>query len=144
LYLFGKVLNALLLSPIETDVARLHFVNGLIRAGSDVYGSDFLARINQHLAPKGNAPLKIIDDLVIRPSEDLGRLAADVVREDPELEFGMFLDMLRKLTGAGTTAREADLLSYLLFDASYAGRLIEIGYKDAEAREADLAAFFTD
>ena len=35
-------------------------------------------------------------------------------------------------------------MSYLLFDASYAGRLIEIGHKDAEAREADLAAFFTD
>jgi NTE family protein len=144
MYLFGKVLNALLLSPIETDIARLHFVNGLIQAGSEVYGGDFLSRINQHLAPKGNAPLKIIDDLVIRPSEDLGRLAADVVRDDPKLDFGMFLDLLRKATGAGTTAREADLMSYLLFDSSYASRLIEIGYKDAEAQEADLVAFFTD
>ena len=81
---------------------------------------------------------------MIRPSEDLGCLAADVVREDPNLDFGIFLDLLRKATGAGTTAREADLMSYLLFDESYARRLIEIGYKDAEAREADLAAFFTD
>ncbi len=144
MYLFGKVLNALLLSPIETDIARLHFVNGIIQAGQNVYGPEFLARINEQLAPKGSAPLKIIGDLVIRPSEDLGCLAADVVREDPTLEFGIFLDLLRKATGAGTTAREADLMSYLLFDQSYARRLIEIGYKDAESREADLAAYFTD
>jgi NTE family protein len=144
MYLFGKVLNALLLSPIETDIARLHFVNGIIQAGTDVYGADFLARLNQQLAPKGSAPLKIIGDLVIRPSEDLGCLAADVVRDDTKLDFGIFLDLLRKATGAGGDAREADLMSYLLFDESYARRLIEIGFKDAEAREADLAAYFSD
>lgn len=144
MYLFGKVLNALLLSPIETDIARLHFVNGIIQAGKDVYGADFLDRLNQQLAPKGAAPLKIIEDVVIRPSEDLGRLAADVVRDDKKLDFGVFLDLLRKATGAGTTAHEADLMSYLLFDESYARRLIEIGYKDAESRESDLAAFFSD
>jgi NTE family protein len=144
MYLFGKVLNALLLSPIETDIARLHFVNSIIHAGQKVYGPDFLDRINEERVPTGAAPLQVIGDLVIRPSEDLGFLAADVVREDPKVDFGMFLELLRKATGAGTTTREGDLLSYLLFDESYARRLIEIGYKDAEAREADLAAYFTD
>ena len=33
MYLFGKVLNALMLSPIEADVARLHFVNDILGAG---------------------------------------------------------------------------------------------------------------
>lgn len=144
MYLFGKVLNALMLSPIETDVARLHFVNDILDAGRAAYGPDFVERLNSHLDPSGGRELKPIEDLVIRPSADLGRIAADVVREDPALDFGAFVGMLRRVTGAGANAREADLLSYLLFDATYARRLIEIGYKDAEAREDELAEFFRD
>jgi NTE family protein len=144
MYLFGKVLNALMLSPIDADVARLHFVNDIIETGSKVFGPDFLEQLNSGLDPNGERPLKKIDDLVIRPSEDLGRLAAEVVRDDPELEMGAFLGMLRRTTGAGSTAKEADLLSYLLFDAAYARPLAELGYKDAEARQEELAAFFTD
>jgi NTE family protein len=144
MYLFGKVLNALMLSPIDADVARLHFVNDIIKTGSKVFGPDFLDRLNSGLDPKGDRPLRKIEDLVIRPSEDLGRIAADVVRNDPELEMGTFLRMLRRTTGAGSTAKEADLMSYLLFDASYARPLAELGYKDAEAHQDELAAFFSN
>ena len=66
------------------------------------------------------------------------------MRNDPNLELGPFLGMLRRTTGAGSTAKEADLLSYLLFDAAYARPLAEVGYKDAEARQDELAAFFSD
>jgi NTE family protein len=144
MYLFGKVLNALMLSPIEADVARLHFVNNILDAGVEAYGPDFIERINAGRGAENDRELKRIEDLVIRPSEDLGRLASEVVRDDPNLDFGAFLGLLRKLTGAGTTAREADLLSYLLFDECYTRRCVEIGYRDAEAREADLAAFFSN
>ena len=65
-------------------------------------------------------------------------------RDDPEPDFGPFLGLLRRATGAGENAREADLLSYLLFDSSYARRCEEVGYKDAEAREEELAGFFSD
>ncbi len=142
MYLFGKVLNALMLSPIDTDVARLHFVNDIIATGSKAFGPSFLEQLNSGLDSKGGRLLRKIDDLVIRPSVDLGRLAAEVVRDDPELELGPFLGMLRRTTGAGSTAKEADLLSYLLFDAAYARPLADLGYKDAEAKQEELAAFF--
>jgi NTE family protein len=142
MYLFGKVLNALMLSPIDADVARLHFVNDIIATGTKVFGADFLEQLNSGLDPNGERPLRKIEDLVIRPSEDLGRLAAEVVREDQDLELGAFLGMLRRTTGAGSTAKEADLLSYLLFDAAYARPLADLGFKDAEARQDELAAFF--
>ncbi len=144
MYLFGKVLNALMLSPIEADVARLHFVNDILDAGQNAFGEDFLDKLNVHLDPDGERNLKRIEDLVVRPSEDLGRLAAEVVRDDPDLDFGPFLSLLRKASGGGDNAREADLLSYLLFDASYARRCVEVGYRDAQAREDELAAFFED
>jgi NTE family protein len=144
MFLFGKVLNALMLSPIDSDVARLHFVNEIIATGTKVYGPGFLDELNSGLDPKGDRPLRKIEDLVIRPSEDLGRIASEVVRDDPNLELGPFLGMLRRTTGAGSTAKEADLLSYLLFDAAYARPLAELGYKDAEAKQDELAAFFRD
>ncbi|MBW2426104.1 MAG: patatin-like phospholipase family protein [Deltaproteobacteria bacterium] len=145
MYLFGKVLNALMLSPIEADVSRLHFVNDILATGREVYGDDFLEKLNANLDPHGmRAPLKHIHDLVIRPSSDLGFIASEVVRDSPELDLGAFLGMLQRTTGAGTSAREADLLSYLLFDAAYAKPLIELGHRDAEARESELAAFFSD
>lgn len=142
MYLFGKVLNALMLSPIDADVARMHFVNNIISTGTEVFGSDFLDRLNSGLDPEGDRPLRKIKDLVIRPSEDLGRMAADVVREDKSLELGAFLGMLRRATGAGSSAKEADLLSYLLFDAAYARPLADLGFRDAEAQQDELAAFF--
>jgi NTE family protein len=133
-----------MLSPIDADVARLHFVNDIIATGTKVYGDDFLEKLNSGMDPKGDRPLRRIENLVIRPSEDLGRMAAEVVRNDPDLELGAFLGLLRRSTGAGSTAKEADLLSYLLFDAAYARPLADLGYKDAEARQDELAAFFTD
>ena len=144
MYLFGKVLNALMLSPIEADVSRLEFINRIIETGAETFGDDFLQKLNEGLDPKGSRPLKPIENLVLRPSEDLGRVAADVVRDDPDLDFGAFLSMLRKATGAGSNTKEADLVSYLLFDSTYARRLIEIGHKDAEARQDEIAAFFAD
>jgi NTE family protein len=145
MYLFGKVLNALMLSPIDADISRLRFVNDILETGCEVYGEDFLEKLNTGLDTTGmRAPLKPIEDLVIRPSSDLGRIASEVVRDSPELDLGAFLGMLRRTTGAGTSAKEADLLSYLLFDEAYARRLIELGHHDAESREAELAAFFAD
>jgi len=144
MFLFGKILNALMLSPIEADVARLHFVNDILDAGTKAYGPDFVTKLNETMGSDEDRDLKRIEDLVIRPSEDLGRLAADVVRDDPELDFGPFLSLVQRLTGAGSSTREADLLSYMLFDASYARRCIEIGNRDARAQVDAIASFFSD
>lgn len=145
MFLLGKVLNALMLSPVETDLARLHFVNNIIENGSEIFGSDFLERLNAASEAKGGRPLQRIDDLVVRPSADLGMLAGQVLA-DPgrELELSSFLRLFIRAFGTGAEVRESDLLSYLLFDSAYAKPLTEIGYADAEAQEDELAAFFSD
>ena len=46
--------------------------------------------------------------------------------------------------GSGSGPSESDLLPYLLFDSEYAKPLMALGYADAAAQEAELAAFFSD
>ena len=75
--------------------------------------------------------------LVLRPSQDLGRLAAD--------QYEKFPAMLRHLLrGIGATGDSGwDLLSYVAFQPGYVGKLIDLGYRDTHARRAEIEAFFT-
>ena len=143
MFLFGKILNALLLSPIDADIARMHFINQLIDNGRTAYGDKFLDKINQASIDKGDRPIQKIHDLVIRPSEDLGRMAADVLASG-ELELSGFLRLFLKPSPEGAKTGESDLLSYLLFDTQYARPLADLGYRDAEAKMDELVTFFSD
>jgi NTE family protein len=76
--------------------------------------------------------------LHVRPSEDLGALAAEF---EPRLPRAF-----RFLTrGLGTREqRSPDLLSMLMFQGDYLGRLIDMGEQDAEWMAPQLEAFFED
>jgi NTE family protein len=146
IFLFGKVLNALLLDPIDADLARMRLMNEILEDGEKAYGAEFLDRINAVANRERANPFKRIEDLVIRPSEDLGRLAGQVLesmsRDDltsPLLRFAA-----RGLSGGPSHTPESDLLSYLLFDGNFLAPLTELGFADARAREGELAAFFSD
>ena len=81
--------------------------------------------------------LRSIPLLVIRPSVDLGALAAD--------QFSRLPATLRYLTrGIGASPeRGADFVSYLAFDPSYTRPLIDIGPRDAVAQKDEIEAFFS-
>jgi NTE family protein len=81
------------------------------------------------------AALRKIDLLVLRPSRDLGRLANDF---EAALPRG-FRFLVRGLGSRETRAN--DMLSLLMFQPDYIGRLIELGEADARARSGEIAAF---
>ena len=145
MFLLGKILNALLLSPIETDLSRLALVNNLIDSGIATYGDDFLLRINAEFSREGRRPLQRIESVIVRPSRDLGVLAGELLqgRHGP-FELSLFLNFIFRAFRSSPDPREADLLSYLLFDARYARLLTDLGFQDAEAMEDELATFFAD
>ncbi len=146
LFLAGKVLNALMLSPIDSDLARLHLINRFIDNGAETFGEDFLARVNDTAALTGDTrPMQKVHDLVVGPSEDLGVMAGQLLATSrDQFSLSPFLRFVMRILGTGAEARESDLLSYLLFDTAYARPLINLGYKDAQAQEEELAVFFDD
>ncbi|UCE86377.1 MAG: patatin-like phospholipase family protein [Deltaproteobacteria bacterium] len=143
LFLFGKVLNAILLDHVSADLRRMQLVNEILTDGRELYGPDFLDRINALSMRKRGHRLRLIDDLLIRPSEDLGMMAGRLINDGRvDVRLSPFLRLF--LRSFGTSTSESDLLSYLLFDAAYAAPLVELGFNDARAQEERFLRFFSD
>jgi NTE family protein len=108
------------LDAIDFDCERLSRINHTITQLSDQHSSQ----------------LRPIDVLVIRPSEDLGRLALDAYQDIPP-SLRHFINSL------GKPEASADLVSYLLFEPSYTQRLIQLGYADAMKKKTDIQLFLS-
>lgn len=116
--ILGQLMNAIFLDVLDEDALRLLRSNSL------------LAKI----PPEERQGHRIVDLVVLRPSQDLGKL---VTRYEPRLPRG-FRFLTRSLGTRETTS--PDLLSLLMFQPDYLQKLIELGEADAVARIAEIAA----
>lgn len=140
-FLLGKILNAFLLDHVNADFYELDRVNRMLDDGVALYGPDFVDRLNARAEREGRPPRHRVHALAIHPSEDIGRLAADHLRSQ-RAKLGKLLGRsLLRLLDLGQGA-DADLVSYLLFDGSFARALMDLGEADARRRNEDLARFF--
>lgn len=140
-FLLGKVLDAFLLDHVRFDVDELERVNALLQDGLSACGPDFLEHTNAAARARGAPPRRIVKPLVVRPSQDLGRVAADLLRRE-RASIGQLLGRtLLRLMDVGEGADSADLASYLLFDGVYARELIALGRADARAQRDEIADF---
>jgi NTE family protein len=118
----GVLLNAVFLDLIDQDSVRLETVNRLV----------------EKVPPEQRDGMRPISFLNVRPSQDLGALAKGYENRLPRL----FRFMVR---GLGTTEQKSpDVLSMLLFDPEYIGKLISLGEGDAERRGEELHKFLTE
>lgn len=115
----GQMMNSVFLDLLDQDAWRLKLINRLL----------------EKIPPDEREGLQLIDVLTLRPSQDLGRLAAGYEPELPAL--------FRWLTrGLGTRETESpDSLSMVLFEPDYLERLMEIGEADAEDQADRIGAF---
>jgi len=111
--------NAIFLDLIDQDVLRLEKMNYVLRK----------------LPPDERSGMRVVNILVLRPSRDLGKLS----REYEPLLPGFFRFLTRGL-GTRETA-SPDILSLVMFQENYLGRLIELGEEDAEARADEIGEF---
>lgn len=118
----GVLLNAMFLDLVDQDALRLQRLNALVR----------------ELPPERRHGMRELDLLVMRPSQDLGRLAANYELDLPRT----FRFMIR---GLGTReTKSPDVLAMLMFEPEYLQRLMDLGEDDAEARREDLEMFIEE
>jgi NTE family protein len=142
--LYGKVLNALLLDHVETDLGRMRVINGILERGERAFGPGFLAGMNAAARDDGDHPFRKVWDVVVRPSRDLGVLAGELVAEKTAARVPLWVRLLQRALGLAGEPFEADLLSYVLFDRIYTEPLVQLGVEDARRQEEELLRFFSD
>ncbi|MEZ4253338.1 MAG: hypothetical protein R3B99_34455 [Polyangiales bacterium] len=139
-FLLGKMLNARSCSITSTPISKsLERVNAYLRDGITCFGDDFLGatqRARAHEAKPTSA--SSMRSRFIRARTSARRVGAPSPRGD-EARAPARAELLRLLdVGEGG---DADLASYLLFDAAYARDLIQLGRRDAEAQRDRIEAF---
>lgn len=117
----GHMLNSTFIDSLESDIETLERINLLSRLLPDA------ARVRLGVRP--------VDVLVISPSQPLDQIAAQYRHELPRAVRPF-------LYGTGATrSGGAAVLSYLLFEPGYCNALIELGYRDAMARQDEIRRF---
>jgi NTE family protein len=115
----GMLFNAIFLDQLDADAIQLRLTNALIEAHPE----------------ERRMGLRQIELLVLRPSQDLGRLA-NAYEVDLPKAFRFFT------RGLGTKeTRSNDMLSLVMFQTDYVKKLIELGETDALAKRAEIEAF---
>lgn len=116
----GVLLDAVMLDAIEVDVDHSQRVNrSLVKCRST----------------DRNNPFREIDVLWLRPSEAIGGIAAELSERVPAILHYL-------MRGLGPDESIDELLSYLLFDPVFCGRLIELGRADVVAAKPSIERFF--
>lgn len=110
--ILGHLVDAIFLDVLDEDVRRLQSLNHYL----------------DKLPPEERGGLRHVDIRILRPSQDLGELAAQY---EPRLPTG-FRYLVNSLGTRETNT--SDFLSMVMFQPDYLQRLIEIGEADAESR----------
>jgi len=123
--ILGTTLNAIFLDHLDADVEHLERLNQIVTKA--------------HITAKNlegiSEPIKTVIPLVIKPSDDLGKVAENFTKNLP-------IPVRYLMEGLGTRKTpSADLMSYLLFDPDYTRALIDMGYKDANTRIDEIENF---
>lgn len=119
--ILGQLMDAIFLDVVDEDTLRLQRSN------------EFLLDLPPELR-RGYRP---VDFAVIRPSQDIGKLAAEY---EPQLPRP-FRFLTRSLGTRETS--NADFMSLFMFVPEYLQRLMEMGEADAEARIAAITRVAT-
>ena len=118
----GHLLDTIFSDTLNSDLERLQRVNSTLSM----------------ISPQDRETLNLrhIDTLVMKPSQDLSRIAERFYDDMP-----FAIRTLLKLFGINRQS-DSSIVSYLLFEKSYTTTLIDLGYQDAMDRIDEIKQFF--
>jgi NTE family protein len=121
----GHALNSIFLDSLLVDIERLERINRTLRLipPEKLEGSSVTLR-----------PVKV---LFVTPSQPIERIAARFIHALPRS-----VRFILRPTGA-LSRSGSNLASYLLFEEPFCRALIDLGYQDTLAREAEVRDFFS-
>jgi NTE family protein len=117
----------------------------MLETGIAAYGPNYPEVFNSALIHRRGQPVRYVRNILVRPSRDMGELAASYAAS-PEFKRrarGLAAKVVARLASDPRGA-SADLLSYILFDGGFSDVLIELGRRDARAQEEEWARFWSD
>lgn len=114
----GYVMDTLFLNSLHSDIERMERVNRILKDQS-----------------KPDERLRPIEHMVISPSKDIADIATRYYADLPKA-FRIALKFLGMSKG-----NSRRFISYLMFTKRFTQELIQLGYEDAKAQQAELHAF---
>lgn len=114
----GFVMDTLFLNSLDSDLERLRRINNMTDK-----------------VPAKHRKFSRIEHLIISPSEDLSEIAEELFDTLP-MAFRWALKFLGINKGGSRK-----FVSYLMFNSIFCKRLIDLGYKDAIARQDEIMTF---
>jgi NTE family protein len=120
----GHALNSIFLDSLLVDIERLERINRTVSLIPRDRLSDSAVQLR---------PVRV---LFIAPSQPIERIAARFIHELPRS-----VRFILRPTGA-LNRSGSNLASYLLFEEPFCRALIDLGYQDTVAREAEVREFF--
>jgi NTE family protein len=143
MFLIGKLLNALLLDPVQYDLHVLDRLNEVVQVLEQTLSPGDFDRVQRVWVEHRGMPYRHLRSLVFTPSRDLGELAADYLRDGLKMDkLSPIVRYVLERAVNNSPRAEADWASYLLFDGGFAAELIAIGHADALARRDEIRDFF--
>lgn len=118
--MFGFMLDTLFMESLDADLERLQRINELVATGPGAMSLPGMRRI---------------DTLVMHPRSDLSATAAAHVGEMPRSVRALLRTMGAPADSGG------QLTSYVLFEAAYTRRLIQMGFDEAQSRRDEICGF---
>ena len=120
----GHALNSIFLDSLMVDIERMERINRTV------------SLIPRERLNDSTVQLRPVKVLFITPSQPIERIAARFIHELPRS-----VRFILRPTGA-LNRSGSNLASYLLFEEAFCRALIDLGYQDTTAREAEVRQFF--